>query len=115
VKNRPGLIANSAQLELMLRLLPLRAGWRARADVLVPAGAGSGSVPVEIALTGEDKLAMQSGAVESWTASVRGQAGEQRLWIDKANRRVLKLTSTSPMAPGAQMEMVLVPTTPPDR
>jgi hypothetical protein len=109
MKNRPGLVANSGQLELMLRLAPLRAGWSGRADVLLPALMGAGTAAVDVSVTGEERVTVPAGTMDAWIAVVRGSAGEQRLWIDKVGRRIVRLSSPLPMASGAAVEMVLLP------
>jgi hypothetical protein len=105
--SRPGLMANGNMLEVILQLLPLRKGWTGSADMLVLGPEGAGSIPVQLEVTGEEQVTVPAGTFDSWIAVVKGNQVDQRIWLAKNGRRIVKVTFGVPQVPGAVAETVL--------
>jgi hypothetical protein len=106
---RAGPLVSGSMLEAMLRLLPLSVGWSASSQMLAAGPQGNLLVPIQLSVTGQDTVTVPAGTFPSWVLVLRAQNSEQRLWVAKRGRELVKL-STSPQ-PGVTVETVLVATT----
>ena len=106
--NRPGLIVSASMLELALAATPLRRGWRSTANLLAVAPTGSGVVPVELSVVGEERVTVPGGTFESWIIETRGAPIQQRLWLSKTGRRVVKMSQSTGQPGSTAIETVLL-------
>lgn len=109
----PGFVANMGMLESALTLIPLRVGWTGVVRQLVPNPAGLAVMPLALAVTGEDTVTVPAGRFPSWTVTATAAGTEQRLWLAKADGRLLRVAATPPQQPDLTYETVLVETTAP--
>lgn len=106
--NRPGLIVSASMLELALAASPIARGWRSNASLLAVAPTGSGIVSIELAVVGEERVVVPGGTFESWIVETRGAPIQQRLWLAKSGRRVVKMTQSTGQPGSAPIETVLL-------
>lgn len=104
----PGLVANMGMLESAFTLLPLRAGWTGTVRQLVPNPGGLAVMPLVLTVTGEEEVTVPAGSFPSWTVTAVSAGTTQRLWLSKADGRLLKVTATPPQVPDLTYETVLV-------
>lgn len=104
----PGFVANMGMLESALTLLPLHAGWTGVVRQLVANPAGLAVMPLELTVTGEDTVTVPAGRFPSWTVTAASAGTEQRLWLAKADGRLLRVSATPPQMPDLVYETVLV-------
>ncbi|HEU4629032.1 MAG TPA: hypothetical protein VFS08_04780 [Gemmatimonadaceae bacterium] len=104
----PGTMLNAAMLEAALTLLPLRAGWTGTLHELAPGPTGAALVPVTLAVTGEEAVTVPAGTIPCWVMTAGSAGVEQRLWVAKADGRLVRRSSSPPQAPDVRYETVLV-------
>jgi hypothetical protein len=104
---RPGTLASTDMLELMLPLLPLRSGWRQRFDVLKATDLTT--APFELAVVGEETVVVPAGTVPAWRVEVVAPTGNQRWWVAKSDGRLMKALAVAPKTPDLTVEMVRMP------
>ncbi|HKH94339.1 MAG TPA: hypothetical protein VKA54_21215 [Gemmatimonadaceae bacterium] len=86
----PGALVTPGMVERVIELLPLANGYRAGASlVLVDVGTPR-ALPAEIAVEREERARTSSGDVDCWVVVLRAGAMEERLWVDKARRLVVR-------------------------
>ena len=104
---RAGPMVSGSMLEVMLRLLPLAPGWRATTQMLAAGPQGNLLVPLELSVAGEETVSVPAGSFPSWVVLIRAQNSEQRLWVAKRGRQLVRLTTSA--RPGMTVETVLLP------
>ena len=107
-----GLVANMGMLEAAFTLLPLQVGWKGVVRQLVPNPSGLAVMPLELTVTGEEAVTVPAGSFPSWTVTAASAGVEQRLWLSKADGRLLKVSATPPQVPDLTYETVLVSAAP---
>lgn len=108
--NRPDLLVNTMAVDAMLGALPLAAGWRDSAMVLVVDAGGSAVAPATIAVDGEEHVAVPAGEYDCWVVSVETERGSERLWVGKQGQLVVRAEQVLPQLGGATLQRVLVQT-----
>lgn len=67
---------------------------------------------VQLSVVGEEKVTVPAGAFDAWkleTTGAEGGPGKTTLWIDKATRKAVKVSSVLPQMAGATMTAELEP------
>ncbi|MEO5815311.1 MAG: hypothetical protein ABIT20_08535 [Gemmatimonadaceae bacterium] len=82
----PGTLLSAGMVEHVIELLPLRAGYRASASLMIVDGPSPRALPAAIVVDREERV----DGIDSWVVSVRAGAIEQRLWVSKSGARVLR-------------------------
>jgi hypothetical protein len=91
----PGALVTPGMTERVIELLPLTNGYRAGASlVLVDVGTPR-VLPAEIAVEREERTRTSAGDVDCWVVLLRAGAMEERLWVDKARRLVVRTEQRS--------------------
>lgn len=85
-----GVLVTPGMVERIVEQLPLRLGYRAGASLLVVDMGTARALPAEIAVEGEERVRGATGDVDSWLVVLRAGAMQQRLWVDKGRRVVVK-------------------------
>jgi len=86
----PGALVTPGMAERVVELLPLANGYRAGASlVLVDVGTPR-ALPAEIAVEREERTRTSAGDVDCWVVVLRAGAMEERLWVDKSQRLVVR-------------------------
>lgn len=83
-------LPSAASLERVLELLPLRDGYRATASLLLVEGGAPRVVPAEILVERLEGVAIGGQTVEAWRVALRWEAMQQRLWVTRADSRVVR-------------------------
>lgn len=86
----PGALLSAGMVERLIELLPLRAGYRASATLLLIDGPSLRAVPAEILVERDDRLMVAGRPQDSWLVVLRAVAIEQRLWVTKNGGRVAR-------------------------
>lgn len=102
------LVANGAMLEAVLRLSPLAAGWRGRVTQVGLTPAGIAATPLDLAVVGEETVALAGGPRAAWVVSATAGGAEQRLWVAKEGGMVLRQRGSPPHAADFVYETTLV-------
>ena len=86
----PGVLVTPAMTEKVVELLPLRVGYRAGASLLLVDVGTPRALPAELAVEREERISTAAGDVDCWVVSLRAGALEERLWVDKSRRAVVR-------------------------
>ena len=108
--NRPDLLVNTMGVDAIVGALPLTAGWRDSATVLVVDAGGSALAPATIAVDGEEHVVVPAGEYDCWVVSVETERGSERLWVTKQGQLVVRAEEVLPQLGGATLQRVLVQT-----
>jgi hypothetical protein len=93
----PGVLVTPGMTERILELLPLRAGYHAAASLVLVDMGTPRALPAEIVVEREERVRTSSGEADCWVVLVRASSMEERLWVEKARKLVVRreqLTST---------------------
>lgn len=101
-----GSMVSSSMLEMHLRVLPLRVGWRGQTVMSAVTPQGTVSMPVTVTVTGEERVSVPAGTLDTWVVTIRNQTGEQTAWVGKVKHEIVKVRAT--MGDGT-IETVLMP------
>ena len=85
-----GALLTPAMVERIVELLPLRAGYRSGAALLMFDTGSPRVMPAELAVDREEQLERRDGAVDCWVVTLRAGVLEERLWVAKATSRVVR-------------------------
>jgi hypothetical protein len=102
-----GTIVNGAMLEVAMRLLPLAEGWAGHVEMLAVGSMGGATIPIDLRLEGVDTITVPAGTFSCWRFSRSIQGADQRFWIDRKGRALVKMSTTSPSSPDMILEMAL--------
>ena len=91
----PGVLVTPGMVEKIVELLPLRAGYRAGASLLLVDMGTPRALPAELTVEREERLRTATGEADCWVVLLRAGAMEGRLWVDKARRAVVRTEQTS--------------------
>lgn len=108
--NRPDLLVNTMALDAVLDALPLAAGWRDSAAVLVVDAGGVATAPAALAVEGEEHVTVPAGEYDCWIVSVETERGSERLWVAKQGQLVVRSEQILPQLGGATLQRVLAQT-----
>jgi hypothetical protein len=86
----PGVLVTAGMAERIVEMLPLRDGYRAAASLLLVDMGTPRAIPAEIAVEREERTRTSAGDTDCWVVSLRAGAMEERLWVDKARRLVVR-------------------------
>jgi hypothetical protein len=92
----PGALLSAGMVERVIELLPLKAGYRANASLILIDGATPRALPVEIIVDREDHTRAAGRTVDCWVVALRASGLEQRLWVSKDGSRVVRVEQTLP-------------------
>lgn len=86
----PGVLVTPGMTERIIEMLPLRIGYRAAASLLLVDMGTPRALPAEIAVEREERTRTSAGDADCWVVLLRAGAMEERLWVDKARRLVVR-------------------------
>jgi hypothetical protein len=86
----PGVLVTPGMTERIIEMLPLRTGYRAAASLLLVDMGTPRALPAELGVEREERLRTSAGEVDCWVVLLRAGAMEERLWVDKARRLVVR-------------------------
>jgi hypothetical protein len=86
----PGVLVTPGMTERILELLPLRAGYHAAASLLLVDMGMPRALPAEIVVEREERIRTPSGDADCWVVVVRASSMEERLWVDKGRKLVVR-------------------------
>jgi len=91
----PGVLVTPGMTERILEMLPLRADYRAAASLLLVDMGTPRALPAEIVVEREERIRTPAGDADCWVVVLRAGVMEERLWLDKARRMVVRTEQTS--------------------
>ena len=104
----PGTMVTGTMLEMYLRLLPLAPGYKGSLTIGALSPTGTQLAPVSVAVVGEESATVPAGTFASYVVTLTGQGSEQKVWVNKATREVVKINAAFAQMPGAKIETVLM-------
>ena len=90
----PGVLVTPGMTERVIEQLPLAVGYRAAGSLLLVDMGTPRGLPVELFVEREERIRLPSGDVDCWVAVLHAGAMEQRLWVDRARRVVVRTEQT---------------------
>jgi hypothetical protein len=107
--NVPGVIPTTYLLEALTQSAPVGVGWRASAQLaaLGRKQKQSGVIPVELRTVGEERILVPDGEFDCWLLSLKLGRSEQRIWVRKSDRVILKQMTPVINMPGAAVQLIL--------
>jgi hypothetical protein len=93
----PGVLVTPGMTERILEMLPLRVGYRAAASLLLVDMGTPRALPAEIVVEREERIRTPAGDADCWVVVVRAGVMEERLWVDKGRRLVLRTEQVTSM------------------
>ena len=91
----PGLLVTPAMAEKIIELLPLEAGYRAGASLLLVDTGTPRALPAELTVEREERIRLATDEVDCWVVLLRAGAMEERLWVEKSRRTVVRTEQAS--------------------
>jgi len=86
----PGVLVTPGMTERIVEMLPLRSGYHAAASLLLVDMGTPRALPAEILVEREERVRTPSGDADCWVVVVRASSMEERLWVDKGRRLVVR-------------------------
>ena len=86
----PGVLVTPGMTERIVEMLPLRAGYRAAASLILVDMGTPRALPAELSVDREDRVRTSAGDADCWVVLLRAGAMEERLWVDKGRRLVVR-------------------------
>lgn len=105
--NRPDLLVNTMGVDAVLGALPLAAGWRDSATLLVVDAGGTAVTPASLGVEGEERVTVPAGEFDCWVVSLETERGSERLWLTKQGQLVVRAEQVLPQLGGAVLQRVL--------
>ena len=93
----PGVLVTAGMTERVLEMLPLRSGYRAAASLLLVDMGTPRALPAELVVEREERIRTPAGDADCWVVVVRAGVLEERLWVDKARRIVVRTEQVTTM------------------
>ncbi len=93
----PGVLVTPGMTERILEMLPLRSGYRAAASLLLVDMGTPRALPAELVVEREERIRTPAGDADCWVVVVRAGVLEERLWVDKARRIVVRTEQVTAM------------------
>jgi hypothetical protein len=59
-------------------------------------------------VVGEESATVPAGTFASYVVTLTGQGSEQKVWVNKATKEVVKINAAFAQMPGAKIETVLM-------
>lgn len=91
----PGVLVTPGMTERIVEMLPLRVGYRAAASLILVDMGTPRALPAELSVEREDRIRTSAGDVDCWVVLLRAGAMEERLWVDKGKRLVVRTEQTT--------------------
>jgi hypothetical protein len=91
----PGVLVTPGMTERILEMLPLRSDYRAAASLLLVDMGTPRALPAEIVVERDERVRTPSGDADCWVVVLRAGVMEQRLWVDKGRRLVVRTEQIS--------------------
>ena len=92
----PGSLITPGMTERIIELLPLRVGYHALASLLLLDAGTPRTLPAELIVEREERTHVGTRDVDAWVVLLRAGAIEERLWVSKGDRRVVRTEQRSP-------------------
>ena len=107
-EHKRGAMASGTMFEVYLRMMPLKTGWKGNMEMSAVGPQGNVLIPVAIAVTGEESVTVPAGTFPCFVVSIKGQGTEQKAWVSKNTRDIVKVSALFTQPAGASFETVLV-------
>ena len=91
----PGAFVTPGMTERIIELLPLRVGYHALASLLLLDTGTPRTLPAEVIVEREERAHVGTSDVDAWVVLLRAGAIEERLWVSKSDRRVVRTEQRS--------------------
>ena len=105
--NQKGIVANVYLLEALLGTTPLRADWRGATRLAAIGENGSGMVPIEEHIVGQEKVLVPDGAFDCWVVALEAGPSEEKFWVRKSDGVVIKERVPVIGMDGSSVELLL--------
>jgi hypothetical protein len=86
----PGVLVTPGMTERVVEMLPLRAGYRAAVSLILVDMGTPRALPGELSVEREERINTSAGDADCWVVLLRAGAMEERLWVDKGKRVVVR-------------------------
>jgi hypothetical protein len=93
----PGVLVTPGMTERIVERLPLRAGYHAAASLLLVDTGTPRALPAEILVEREERVRTSAGEAECWVVMLRAGAMEERMWVEKGGKGVVRTEQTTSM------------------
>lgn len=107
-ENKKGAMASGTMFEIYLRMMPLKTGWKGNMEMSAIGPRGNVLIPVAVAVTGEETVTVPAGTFPCYVISIKGQGTDQKAWVSKNTRDIVKVSALFTQPAGASLETVLV-------
>jgi hypothetical protein len=91
----PGSFITPGMTERVVELLPLQVGYHALASLLLLDTGTPRTLPAELLVEREERARVGTRDVDAWVVLLRAGAIEERLWVSKSDRRVVRTEQRS--------------------
>jgi hypothetical protein len=85
-----GALLTPGMVERIVEMLPLDAGFRTGATLVLFEMGAPRVIPAELVVEGQESVVLPDRSVDAWVVALRGGALEERLWVTKESPRVVK-------------------------
>jgi hypothetical protein len=85
-----GSLITPGMTERIIELLPLRVGYHALASLLLLDAGTPRTLPAELIVERDERLHVGTHDVDAWVVLLRAGSIEERLWVSKSDRRVVR-------------------------
>ena len=86
----PGVLVTPGMAERIIEMLPLRSGYRAAASLILVDMGTPRALPAELSVEREERIRSSAGDADCWVVLLRAGAMEERFWVDKGKRLVVR-------------------------
>jgi hypothetical protein len=86
----PGVLVTPGMTERIVEMLPLRTGYHAAASLILVDMGTPRALPAELAVEREERIRTSAGDADCWVVLLRAGVMEERLWVDKSRRTVVR-------------------------
>jgi hypothetical protein len=93
----PGVLVTPGMTERIVEMLPLHAGYRSAASLILVDMGTPRALPAELAVEREERVRTSVGEADCWVVVLRAGAMEERMWVDKGRRLVVRTEQTTSM------------------
>lgn len=90
-----GALITPGMTERIIELLPLHVGYHALASLLLLDAGTPRTLPAEVIVEREERVHIGARDVDAWVVLLRAGAIEERLWVSKSDRRVVRTEQRS--------------------
>ena len=85
-----GALVTPGMAERVVEMLPLATDYRAVASLILVDMGTPRALPAELAVEREERARTSVGEVDCWVVLLRAGAMEERLWVDKSRRAIVR-------------------------